>query len=100
MRFGLIAQPSESSDRAAQMNEPTQRWWTNRSNIALAVFVAIGGYFLWTEHRAHVIEFLPWLLVLGCCAMHFFMHRGHRHDGHGSDNGARSRGEGKRGADR
>ncbi len=82
------------------MNEPTQRWWSHRSNIALAVFLAIGGYFLWTEHRAHVIEFLPWLLVLGCGAMHLFMHRGHRHDGHGSDDSARSRGDDERGADR
>lgn len=66
------------------MSRPTHRWWHNRANVALAVFVAIGGYFLWTEHRAHVIEFLPWILVLGCCGMHLFMHRGHGHGDHGS----------------
>ncbi len=80
------------------MSKPTHRWWHNRANIALAVFVAIGGYFLWTEHRAHVIEFLPWLLVLGCGAMHLFMHRGH--GGHGSDDGERPRGHDERETDR
>lgn len=38
-------------------------------------FVLIAGYFLITEHRAHVIQFLPFLLVLACPLMHLF----HRH---------------------
>ena len=54
-------------------------WWRNRSSLALAVFLVVAGYFLWTEHRAHVIEFLPWLLILGCIGMHLFMHGGHAH---------------------
>ncbi|MGN5478687.1 DUF2933 domain-containing protein [Cupriavidus basilensis] len=40
------------------------------------------GYFLWTEHRAHVIQFLPFLLLASCPLMHLFMHHGHGH-GHG-----------------
>ena len=40
------------------------------------------GYFLWTEHRAHVIQFLPFLLLAACPLMHLFMHHGHGH-GHG-----------------
>ena len=47
-------------------------------------FVLIAGYFLITEHRAHVIEFLPFLLVLACPLMHLF----HRHGGHGGQGGA------------
>ena len=47
-------------------------------------FVLIAGYFLITEHRAHVIEFLPFLLVLACALMHLF----HRHGGHGGHSGA------------
>ncbi|SDY41024.1 DUF2933 domain-containing protein [Pseudomonas sp. NFIX28] len=42
-------------------------------------FLAIGGYFLFTEHRAHVVPYLPYLLLLACPLMHFFMHRGHGH---------------------
>lgn len=38
-------------------------------------FVALIGYLLTTEHRAHVVIALPWLLILACCAlMMLFMH--------------------------
>jgi hypothetical protein len=50
--------------------------------IALAVFALVAAYFLWTEHRAHVIQYLPWGLLALCPLMHLFMHRGH--GGHGS----------------
>ena len=63
------------------MNQTKKSWWQNRSNQALVVFVAIGGYFLWIEHQAHVIAALPWLLVGGCLVMHLFMHGGHGHGG-------------------
>ena len=43
-------------------------------------FILIIGYFLITEHRAHVIQYLPFLLLLACPLMHFF----HGHGGHGS----------------
>ncbi len=66
------------------MNEKTGSWLRNRSNLALLAFLGVGGYFLWTEHQAHVIEALPWVLILGCLLMHLFMHGGH---GHGDDNG-------------
>lgn len=39
------------------------------------------GYFLITEHRAHVIQFLPYAFLMACPFMHIFMHRGH----HGHD---------------
>jgi multisubunit Na+/H+ antiporter MnhG subunit len=61
------------------MNDTTTPWWRNRTNLPFAVFLAIGGYFLWTEHQAHVIAFLPWLLLLGCVGMHLLMHGGHSH---------------------
>lgn len=48
-------------------------------------FLAIGGYFLWTEHRAHVataIPYLPFILLAACAVMHLFHggHGGHQHD--------------------
>ena len=45
-------------------------------------FLVIAGYFLFTEHRAHVLPYLPFLLLLACPLMHFFMHRGHGNGGH------------------
>lgn len=63
------------------------RPWLSRYGLVLAGFVLIAGYFLWTEHKAHILafsEWLPWLLLLLCPLMHLFMHHGHGgHGGHG-----------------
>ena len=53
-----------------------------RGKIVLAIFLAIGAFFLLTEHRAHLFGFLPYLLLLACPLMHMFHHGGH--GGHGS----------------
>ena len=51
-----------------------------RYGLGLAIFLAIGGFFLWQEHEAHILGYLPLILVLGVCGgMHFFMHGGHGH---------------------
>jgi hypothetical protein len=42
-------------------------------------FAAIGGFFLFMEHRAHVVQYLPFLLLLACPLIHLF----HGHGGHG-----------------
>jgi hypothetical protein len=47
------------------------------SGMALCVFLAVAGVLLWMEHRAHILEYLPVLLLLVCIGMHLFMHRGH-----------------------
>ncbi len=39
------------------------------SAIALAVFLAIAAFFLFTEHRAHLYGALPYLLLLVCIAI-------------------------------
>jgi len=47
-------------------------------------FALIAGYFIFTEHRAHVIEYLPFVLLLACPLLHLFHghgeHRGHKHE--------------------
>ena len=45
-------------------------------------FVAIAGFFLLSEHRAHVLGILPYLLLAACPLMHLFMHHGHGGHGH------------------
>ena len=60
----------------------------SRSGLVLVGFLAIAGYFLWTEHEAHVkaaIPYLPLLLFLACPLMHLFMHHGHGGHGEGRD---------------
>jgi hypothetical protein len=49
-------------------------------------FILIIAYFLWMEHRAHVIEFLPFILLAACPLMHIFMHGGHGHHNGSSEN--------------
>lgn len=48
---------------------------------AFLALVLAGGYFLWTEHQAHLLAALPYLVLLLCPLMHLFMHGGH--GGHG-----------------
>lgn len=60
-----------------------------RAKLVLLAFLAIAGFFLLSEHRAHVFGFLPYLFLLACPLMHVFMHGGHSrehedepHEGH------------------
>lgn len=47
-------------------------------------FAAIAGFFLLTEHQAHALGLLPYLLLIACPLMHLLMHRNHgRHGPHG-----------------
>jgi len=52
-----------------------------RSTYSLGALAALGIiiFFLWTEHRAHLLGALPFLLLLLCPLLHFFMHSGHHH---------------------
>ena len=58
----------------------------SKANIALGAFLTIGAVFLVTEHRAHLIGWIPYwpyLLLLACPLMHLFMHGGHGSHGSG-----------------
>ena len=46
-------------------------------------FAAIAVFFLWQEHRAHLLGALPWVFLLLCPVLQLFMHRGEGHE-HGS----------------
>ena len=73
-------------------------FFTSRANIVLIAFLAIGGFYLLAEHRAHLwlaLPWLPWLLLLACPFLHFFMHGGH--GGHGDQGPDRDQsGDGQR----
>lgn len=66
------------------MGTPNNEQSGRTYRLPFMVFLAIGAYFLWTEHLAHVIEYLPLALLFACVGMHFFMHGSH--GGHGSHN--------------
>jgi len=56
--------------------------------MGLAVMGVVAGYFLVTEHLAHTLGALPYLLLAACPLMHLFMHHGHRGHVHPPGNGA------------
>lgn len=54
---------------------------SSRTMWAFIGFAAVAAFFLFTEHRAHLLGVLPYLLLLACPLMHLF------HHGHGKDEG-------------
>ncbi|HRH40833.1 MAG TPA: DUF2933 domain-containing protein [Pyrinomonadaceae bacterium] len=60
-------------EHSTQNNSRFSRKWL----IALAGFLIIAAFFLFSEHQAHFLGFLPYLLLLLCPFLHFFMHGGH-----------------------
>ena len=62
-------------------DENRRRRFTS-ANIVLFVLLAIAAFYLVAEHRAHLLGWLPLLLILACPLLHVFMHG--RHGGHGS----------------
>jgi hypothetical protein len=64
-------------------NQPFQQtsWFRSRFGLALLGFLTIAAFFLWTEHRAHLLGVLPYVLLLLCPLLHLL------HGGHGGDSG-------------
>jgi hypothetical protein len=62
-----------------------QQRWRFPYWVGACVFLAVAAFFLWEEHRAHLLGALPYVLLLLCPIVHLFMHRGH--GGHGGHHG-------------
>ncbi len=78
---------------------PDRDRWTARAKVAFVVFAGIAAVLFLAEHRAHVVPYLPWLLLAACPLMHLFMHGGHggHRRGGGSDAADDHRHEGEHG---
>ena len=61
----------------------------SRSSLVLVGFLIIAGFFLVTEHRAHLFGILPFLVLLACPLLHHFMHGSHGGHGRREDGGRR-----------
>lgn len=60
-----------------QPSHSARQFFRSRTGLVLLAFLAIAAFFLIAEHTAHLLGALPYLLLLSCLALHFFMHRGH-----------------------
>lgn len=69
---------SRVSDMEVTMPLQSQGGASRRSKLIAAAFFIIAGFFLLSEHRAHLFGYLPWLLALACPIMHMFHHHGHK----------------------
>jgi len=67
-------------------DSPTPGSFRNLFRAVLLISLAIGAYFLVSEHRAHIFGG-PWtapILLVAFIGLHFAMHLGHGgHGGHG-----------------
>lgn len=69
---------------ASQQPGIGRSWLRSRTGLALLAFLAIAAFYLITEHTAHLLGALPFLLLALCPLLHLFMHGGHGggHAGH------------------
>ena len=65
-----------------QHSDSNGGWLRSRSALVFLGFAAIALFFLWEEHKAHLLGALPYVLLLLCPLMHLF------HGGHGGNNTA------------
>ena len=61
---------SEETDQTMDSAHPGIR-------VVLWVFAALALVYLIVAHPAHLLGWLPFLVIMACPLMHLFMHRGH-----------------------
>ena len=67
------------------MDRKKGSFWLTSNGLASSVMIGVAIYFLLVEHRQHLFQWLPFLLLALCPLMHVFMHGGHgRHGDHKS----------------
>lgn len=82
---------TESHDRGGMLGNS---WLRSRTGFATLIAIAVLGFLIYKGHSAHLLGFLPYLLLLACPLMHVFMHGGHgdRHHKTSTRDNGQSRG--------
>ncbi len=70
--MGEVAAMSEPSN-----HEHNGNWLLSRAGVAAMGALAVIGLLIYAGHSAHLLGWLPYLLILACPLMHVFMHGGH-----------------------
>lgn len=71
--------PAANSNGHPEQDRPRRGtgFWRSKAGLAAIGFLLIAAFFLPSEHRAHALGLLPFLLFLACPLLHLFMHRDH-----------------------
>lgn len=75
-----------------QRDAEPPHFWTSRAFMVFLAFALIAGVLLWTEHRAHLLGALPFVLLLACPLLHVFGGHG-SHGSHGGRTDTGSKGD-------
>lgn len=65
------------------MSSPHRSFWLTSRGVAALGLIGAVSYFLLVEHRQHLFQWLPYLILALCPLMHIFMHGNHSGHGHG-----------------
>ncbi|MHB1947883.1 MAG: DUF2933 domain-containing protein [Gammaproteobacteria bacterium] len=83
---------NEHEHHPTPLEKPPEKksWWLTFPGFITVILLIAVGYYLFTEHRAHLFNILPLLILLLCPLMHM-MHGGHgghggKHHHHKDDN--------------
>jgi len=72
------------------MKNEHPKFWSTPTGWAALALIGAATYFLIFEHGQHVLQFLPYSILLLCIFMHVFMHGSHGKHGsehsHASEN--------------
>ncbi len=52
-------------------------WLSSRTGLIVTASLVILGFFLFAEHRVHVLGALPYILLALFLVLHLFLHSGH-----------------------
>jgi hypothetical protein len=78
-----MSDPPTGSKPEPEAEAGTRGLWTSKTGLVTIAFLLIAAFFLLSEHRAHTLGALPFLLLLACPLLHMVMHGGHHdHGGH------------------
>lgn len=74
--------PEHNHHSQQQKNSEDKSFWFSIRGCVALIIIAIIGYYLITEHRAHIAGFFagfPWILLILLCPLMHLMHGGHGH---------------------